>query len=68
MKYKINFRNLVAAHVLIGVLLVVALFIVDSNKAMLRGILAGVGFSLLLQVLVYRFRPTWFDEKKTPGS
>ena len=68
MKHKINFRNLVAAHVLIGILLVVALFIVDNNKNVLKGILVGVGLSLLLQVLVYRFRPTWFDDKtKTPN-
>lgn len=69
MKSKINFRNLVAAHVLVGILLVIGLLIVDNNKNVLRGILVGVGLSLLLQVLVYRFRPGWFDDKtKTPNS
>lgn len=66
MKYKINFRNLVASHIAICVLLAVALLIVESDKRILKWILAGVGLSLFLQILVYWWRPTWFEDKKNP--
>ena len=69
MKYKINFRNLVAGHIMIVVLLVVALCVMDSSRnGFIIGVLAAVGLSLLLQVLVYRLRPTWFEDKsKNPN-
>ena len=64
MKYKINFRNLVAGHIMIGILLVVALFVMDSSRnGFIIGVLAAVILSLLVQVLVYRLRPTWFEDK-----
>jgi hypothetical protein len=64
MRYKINFRNLVAGHILLGILLVVALCVMDSARnGFIIGVLSAVALSLLLQVLVYRLRPTWFEDK-----
>lgn len=64
MRYKINFRWLVAGHIVIGVLLLLALLVMDSSeKRFITAVLAAVGLSLLLQLLVYRFRPTWFEDK-----
>jgi hypothetical protein len=64
MKYKINFRWLVVGHIIISILLVVALCVMDgSRNGFIIGVLAAVGLSLLLQVLVYRLRPTWFEDK-----
>lgn len=64
MRYKINFRWLVAGHIIICILLLLALFVMDSSKkGFITGVLVAVGLSLLLQVLVYRFRPTWFEDK-----
>jgi Na+-driven multidrug efflux pump len=64
MRYKKNFKNLIIAH-LIGIVLLVIplLFIGADNKNILTGLLYGLGISLAIQILLYVIRPQLFNSK-----
>ncbi len=64
MKYKTNFKVVIILH-LIGIILSgVLLFVVaEDQKYILKVIIAALSGSIAAQLLIYRKKPKWFDDK-----
>lgn len=64
MMAKRNIKYLVIGHlagiVVLGILL---FFIGTGNRLILKGLMAGLLFSLAVQLLLYSIKPGWFSNK-----
>ena len=64
MNYKANYKILIAGH-LIGIVLlsIVWFFVAVDGRFILKLILATLIFSLIVQVVIYKIKPEWFNDK-----
>ena len=71
MKYKANFKMLIAVHLIgIALLSIVWFFVAIDGRFIINMMLATLIFSLLVQVVMYKIKPEWFNNKtgKQPGQ
>jgi len=63
MKRLVNYKNIIVFH--LAALLVAAgvYFARMMDAEVIRMVIGVLVFSLLLQVLVYRFKPGWYSDK-----
>jgi len=63
MKHSLHFRNLIVLHVL-GLLVAGVLFFTSrAGGDIIKIVFAVLLFSLLLQCLMYKYKPGWWGDK-----
>jgi len=64
MMAKKNIKYLVIGHLAGIMLLGVLLFFIDTDgRFIVKGMMTGLVFSMTVQLLLYRIKPGWFNNK-----
>ena len=60
-----NFKTIIGFQVVVMMALSVSLWFIEpsTEKDILRGVVIGLMFSLLIQFVLYRLKAGWFDPK-----